>query len=515
MYNNLIAYGYFPKELPDGFSTGSLLKVLNKDRANLIRASHRAERKLRSDYKICHYNLARPYSIRRRLGIVNPIPFAALCATLDDNKADIFSQISSYDGNGGKISESADRIRAVVRSSKTESDIISKLEFRSEGKCLLQCDISRFYGSIYTHSIPWAMNGKIQSKRSRNPFANVGNEIDYWIRSGQDGQTIGIPIGPDTSHIISEIVLSYFDKKINESSYKMYRFVDDIEISTRTGAEAEEAMHYVQTVLADLELELNRHKTKILQAPQSIGEMWASELRMFNFRDNNSNNQMYDIVEFVNKAIRLFAGKDAEYAIKYSISRLSNVNIKIDNWRLYLNILISSMNMDPTCIENSSLEILKYTRMTYPLDKERMSKLYSDLMVSNLTSGNHSAVAWIVCFCMQLNLTIKNYACDAMLECSDSVLYILMIDAMEKGLTETTLEYDCIQNIITSSGLAGSEWLLAYQYSYFADANYDLVNKLLDTSEIFREMFENRVSFYQSNNYISTNRENKYIENYS
>ena len=39
-----------------------------------------------------------------------------------------------------------------------------------------------------------------------------GNAIDFFfVRQGQDGQTIGIPVGPDTSRIISELILKLID----------------------------------------------------------------------------------------------------------------------------------------------------------------------------------------------------------------------------------------------------------------------------------------------------------------
>src|SRR3546814_5011434 len=67
----------------------------------------------------------------------------------------------------------------------------------------------RFYPSIYTHSIAWAILGKAHVKASHHTTAFKGhfaNHLDKAVGAGQEGQTIGIPIGPDTSRIIAELV---------------------------------------------------------------------------------------------------------------------------------------------------------------------------------------------------------------------------------------------------------------------------------------------------------------------
>ncbi|MCV5837901.1 RNA-directed DNA polymerase, partial [Escherichia coli] len=76
-------------------------------------------------------------------------------------------------------------------------------------------DISRFYHSIYTHSIAWTYHTKDISKRNRSNSL-FGNVLDKHSQDSQDGQTIGLPIGPDTSLIIAESLLSNIDLKLSE-----------------------------------------------------------------------------------------------------------------------------------------------------------------------------------------------------------------------------------------------------------------------------------------------------------
>ena len=75
--------------------------------------------------------------------------------------------------------------------------------------------------SLYTHSIPWALYGKAASKaalatksRSRRRF---GDKLDAALQCMNHGQTNGIPIGPDTSLVVAELVLSAVDVTLNEN----------------------------------------------------------------------------------------------------------------------------------------------------------------------------------------------------------------------------------------------------------------------------------------------------------
>lgn len=96
-------------------------------------------------------------------------------------------------------------------------------------------DFSNFYGSFYTHPIPWLIHGKEKAKKHPSNDEFVGNRLDKLLRSEQDGETHGVPTGTLTTRIIMEICMSHFDEKLrrmleehDETKYvTFYRYVDD------------------------------------------------------------------------------------------------------------------------------------------------------------------------------------------------------------------------------------------------------------------------------------------------
>src|SRR6185312_11663464 len=89
--------------------------------------------------------------------------------------------------------------RSLVPSTRRHRVVDKRVEIRAGRRFVVRADVTRFYQSIYTHSVSWALHGKETAKKKMKDKGLVGNVLDEVLRSGQDGQTIGIPTGPDTS----------------------------------------------------------------------------------------------------------------------------------------------------------------------------------------------------------------------------------------------------------------------------------------------------------------------------
>ena len=148
-----------------------------------------------------------------------------------------------------------------------QESIIMSLDYKYE----LQTDITDCYGSIYTHSISWALHTKTEAKKreNRNNKSFVGVSIDNHLQDMSFGQTNGIPQGSVTMDFIAEIVLGYIDsllsKKLKELSienYKILRYRDDYRIFTNNPFEAEQITKILSEILPDFGMRLSPDKTK-------------------------------------------------------------------------------------------------------------------------------------------------------------------------------------------------------------------------------------------------------------
>ena len=168
----------------------------------------------------------------------------------------------------------------------TESSILdywSRFEQESiakslEYKYISVTDIANCYGSIYTHTIPWALHGKTLSKhnRGRSKTKLFGDQIDNVFQDMQYGQTNGIPQGNVISDLIAETILGYADmlfiQKIDdiastagqsEIEFEILRYRDDYRIFTNSMEGARKLLLTLTQVLQSLNMRLNQSKTLI------------------------------------------------------------------------------------------------------------------------------------------------------------------------------------------------------------------------------------------------------------
>lgn len=145
------------------------------------------------------------------------------------------------------------------------------IELALEYDCLLETDIIDCYGSIYTHSIAWALHTKTEAKKKdkRNDFSLIGNQIDKHIQDMRHGQTNGIPQGSALMDFIAEMLLGYTDLKLSEriqsakiTDYLILRYRDDYRIFCNNPRDGEQIIKLLTEITISLGLKLNPSKTK-------------------------------------------------------------------------------------------------------------------------------------------------------------------------------------------------------------------------------------------------------------
>jgi hypothetical protein len=132
---------------------------------------------------------------------------------------------------------------------------------------LLHTDVTDCYGSLYTHSIVWALHG-LKSKDEKNKETELGDKIDSHIRAGRYGQTNGIAQGSVLMDFIAELVLGFVDKLINEEleqinqkDARVLRYRDDYRIFANSDEDAERVLKVISDKLHVVGMKLGVSKT--------------------------------------------------------------------------------------------------------------------------------------------------------------------------------------------------------------------------------------------------------------
>lgn len=217
----------------------------------------------------------------RPMQLIHPAVYVSLVhAITTENKWQfIVSKFSEFSGNAKikclslpveSLSDEKDKAEQIT--SWWQQVELKSIELSLDYQYLVQTDISDCYGSIYTHSVSWALHTKAEAKKKENKINKdfVGNIIDWHLQDMSYGQTNGIPQGSVVMDFIAEIILGYADlelsKKLTElgiTDYQILRYRDDYRVFVNNSQDGEKILKSITEVMVDLGMKLNPSKTTV------------------------------------------------------------------------------------------------------------------------------------------------------------------------------------------------------------------------------------------------------------
>jgi hypothetical protein len=156
-------------------------------------------------------------------------------------------------------------------------------------------------------------------------------------------------IGPDTSLVLAELILSKVDAQLRgiASERNAFRYIDDYEISCRTFRQAKESLAALDEALRDYELDLNDRKSRIVELPTSLYDSWKDALSRFTFTSKTPAEDREELVRYFTTAFELHVRHPDSYVINYAIGRLPIAATRPSSWRLLEALLLQCLNIEP------------------------------------------------------------------------------------------------------------------------------------------------------------------------
>lgn len=169
----------------------------------------------------------------------------------------------------------------------SESDLVSEAH---KFKIVIKSDIKNFYPSIYTHSIAWAIEGKVDARKDRFKRNLLGNKVDKLFQNANDGCTNGITIGPAICDLVTEVMLSFIDRiisndlKTKKIDFVAVRFKDDYRFLCHSQNDAHEIIKTIQKNLKAYNLAISEEKSEISVLPEGLFREWTSEYSQYSLK---------------------------------------------------------------------------------------------------------------------------------------------------------------------------------------------------------------------------------------
>ncbi|MGW6702065.1 antiviral reverse transcriptase Drt4 [Nocardia sp. NPDC055049] len=278
VHSSLLRYNYLPAmgkrhdEVPPSLnSTALTIKI-----ARELTSRCGSGKGIRKDFDAVPYEATRFNLVARQLAIPHPLPYAQLVGAIAQNWPSLkFLSKNSY-SQFRPANHGDGRLFAMNYGRQKSQNNLFKRWIRFGAEYRVSADVANFYPGFYTHSIPWALVGHQVAKQNRQP-SHWYNELDMRFRDCNRGETLGLHVGPGTSALGAEIVLSAVDS-ILKRRYKYIRFVDDYEFYAKNREEAEEFILDLSKALSSFGLKLNGRKTKVEPLPLPGKPDWMRTL---------------------------------------------------------------------------------------------------------------------------------------------------------------------------------------------------------------------------------------------
>ncbi|MBO1058492.1 MAG: RNA-directed DNA polymerase [Dolichospermum sp. JUN01] len=509
----LLSKGYFPKELPPAFTTEKFARAVTQasfnpnnclvapnNKGNLASAKNGTS-------QLCKHNIARLDGTSRPLHIPHPSHFFYLCQELDIKWAEVEAHLRQSTLSISIPKSDPNSIRAYIPSESGSARPNRRMKDRAQGNTLLIADIANFYGTVYTHSIPWALDTKPVAKSDRENLNRLGNALDKYVQNGQDGQTSGIPIGTDTSFIIAEIILSSIDKTLQEKHPGLvgFRFYDDYELICDDEFSARQILADLETQVAEYELALNHRKTKIIRLPDEIDHLWLTDLRQFQLVPNNRNKQREHLIDFANLVLSLSKRYPNDPILRYALvlvkSKSPTEFRPQEFWDIYQNFLLQIFRSEPQVSHLVAGELLKYKSQGVTIDKISLQKaIYSHISHYASTRATNE-IAWALWMARLFEINMDDKIASKLVNIPDNVVAILSLEAQNKGLFTSILDTSLWQSKLTETNIYSEDWLLVYEAAAKGWLTIADGSNYIRNHQCFRKLNSDGVSFYDESSY--------------
>src|SRR6201998_695909 len=157
------------------------------------------------------------------------------------------------------------------RKGRKTADALSKIwrEVEAGNEWIVDADLKDYFGSV-DHEKLMALIGKQVADGRVLKLIQQTLTAGYQEEGRQYATPRGTPQGGVISPLLSNILLTPFDKEMRRQGYQLTRWADDWVVTCRTRAEAKGALARAAKILARLGVTLNREKTRIVHIAHGL-----------------------------------------------------------------------------------------------------------------------------------------------------------------------------------------------------------------------------------------------------
>jgi hypothetical protein len=502
-FSALIRTAYLPLELPPAITTRYFADFCRNDFA-FMKSQHSLLLKTTTNYET--FTAPRARSGRRNLALVHPLAQAGLSLSITQHRKKIKELLAKSRSSLYQTTEDLKNSYAFVGLDFTKRNAL-QAKILSEYPFVLNADISRFFYTIYTHSIPWAAIGKEKAKQwlisdRARLSSHWSDELDRALQACQSRETFGIPVGPDTSRLIAELLFAGIESdhqfSLSLGERLSFRLVDDLTIGFETEDDANRSLVALRNALWKFNLQLNEEKTSVSPSREIMREKWELDHDAFQISDVDVEKQAIELARFFEITFHFCSSSKTDTPALWTCRRISQLkNIK-ENFELILDGLFRLARDFPRCMNYVASILINNQDFCSAQDiKKRIERWCRSTIKTHIRHGHDFEVAWslVVCGVLKIKLSKDDLGGGGPVP-SPTILTLLGL-LHEKKLLTTPLSSWPWRAALKKSGIFDQYWLPFYEAVRRGWTSDKAMIKQVNANPVLARMLSSKVTFLE------------------
>lgn len=459
-----VTKGLLPENLPPIFTSTKLWSALSG-----FGTAYGVTRPIVGEQAI--YNASKRGGQRRIFRIPHPVFVRDQGLFIERNWAVLSALIARSSGSLSRPEFFRHGPRHVRITSHAELPAHRLRKFSRFNYCLIT-DVSRFFPSIYTHTLPWAINGKAEAKldTSAHSAAIFGNRLDLVLRQSQSRQTIGIAVGPDTSKVVAEILMSAVDAEfINRSGSKpptFVRHVDDYWVGGNTVEECERHLSNLRTALRQYELDINEAKTKIISAKYVFSDDWPIDFETELEYQISPLNPDRRLLALLSGVVEISTQRNDDGIIRRVIRKIDEKHAWGIDWKNLEHFLAHCALHFPHSLDYVTRVVAWRHRTRGDVDLSLWNHVANSSLRTRGAAGYDSECVWALWLLKELGGTLPKEVSAILLETCGPLVLAFMAHMGARGLLEDKRWRSKLMASVEGDPLSGPYWPLTLELTH-------------------------------------------------
>ena len=324
-------------------------------------------------------------------------------------------------------------------------------------------------------------------------------KLDRLIRQSQDGQSVGLPVGPDSSRIVAEIVASAVDVEFSKKvglEITAIRHVDDVWIGADSMDQAESLLYSYRECLREFNLDINDLKTSIAVSSDSPEPPWPLSIKM-TIKDDYLHLSSEDKTRLLSEMFKMAYEQKDDGIIKYAIRRFDRERLWSSDWSILEAFLIRCVTGFPHSIDYVARVLAWANRRNQAIMREGWIRVISSSLLRNSNLGNDSEVCWLLWLMKELAIPVSNNVADTIVRRCGAFAVVMLFSLKPALIKKAPKRQALVVDLLGITPFRSNYWLLSYE----AAVNNWLPENMLPRSSMsafMKAMVDSKVSFFNA-----------------